>query len=931
MKNLHILYILYLLCFLINSCKIENEHENQEAPQFVLLSADSTNVDFVNPIEDQEKLNILNYRNFYNGGGVGIGDINNDGLMDIYFTSNLSQNKLYLNKGDFKFEDITEKAGVGGTKFWSTGVSMADVNADGYTDIYVCNSGDSTAESRRNELFINQGNLTFKESAKEYGLDDAGFSTHAVFFDCDMDGDLDCFVLNNSYTDPQRIAGVSRNRNNYGAPGGDRLYNNMAINGQIKFVDVTKESGLFSGDIDFGLGVSVGDVNGDYWPDLFISNDFWERDYLYINQGNGSFKEELTDRTPYVSANSMGSDIADLNNDGHLDIFSTDMLPTANKRLKSAIKIEEYFLEGIKWRNSYFFQFVQNCLFANDGQGKFIETANYSGVAATDWSWGALIFDMDLDGKKDIFVSNGIYRDITDLDFVDFIGDQANVKSIVSKTGRSDFRDFVKLLPYNKQVNYAFINQGNLKFENQAKFIGLGMESFSNGSAYGDLDNDGDYDLVVNNVNMPAFVYKNGVNTKSDSKSLKVKLTGSKNNPQGIGTVVKIYHQGESQVMHCMPSRGFQSSVDPDLIFGLGKFRVIDSLLVIWSDLRMQKLIGPLPGDQVLKLYYDQSSETVQNTQPAKWAFVELDSSVFFTAARHQENTYNDFDHERLMPHMLSTEGPKLIPGDVNGDNQTDILITGSANEPNKLYLKTGNHYVLSKQDFFELDKQFEDVCGAFFDADNDRDLDLVLGVGGNEYQKGFGSFAVRIYYNDGKGNFERRLAMEPFAFGQISCIRPHDFNQDGKTDLFIGAKAVPGAYGLTPRSFLIRNDGQASFIDVTSDDTGPLGMVTDAVWDDINKDKMTDLIVVGEWMPITILLNSNGFLTKDRIIPNSNGWWNAIKAVDLDQDGDNDYILGNWGQNFRFKASVERPLRISVASLTSPRIKSPEVLGAMN
>jgi enediyne biosynthesis protein E4 len=558
----------------------------QDGKLFARLSKTRTGIDFKNEISNQQNFNILTFRNYYNGGGVGIGDVNNDGLNDIYFTANMAPNKLYINKGNFQFEDVTVKAGVAGTRYWSTGVCMADVNSDGLLDIYVCNSGDLAGENRENELFINNGDGTFSERAKEFGLNDNGYSTHASFFDYDLDGDLDCFVLNNSYTDPQRITKLSGSRNNYGSPGGDRLYRND----NNRFVDITPGSGIYSGDIDFGLGVSVSDVNGDRYPDIYVSNDFWERDYLYVNNKNGTFSEKLPDSFSYISANSMGSDIADLNNDGHNDIFSTDMLPASNYRMKAALMIEEYYLEDIKWRNSYFFQYIQNALQINNGDGTFKETAFYSGMAATDWSWGALIFDMDNDGKKDVFVSNGIYHDITDLDFVDFISDKDEIRKVIEKKGRSDFRDFLEYLPENKQKNFAFLNHGNLRFQNAADSLGFGDESFSNGSAFGDLDNDGDYDLVVNNVNMESFIYEN----KNEEKHyIKVKLRGPKSNRFGIGAQVKLYYPGGQQVMESYLARGFQSSVDGDLIFGLGNATKVDSLVIVWPDLSLQSVNEP--------------------------------------------------------------------------------------------------------------------------------------------------------------------------------------------------------------------------------------------------------------------------------------------------------------------------------------------------
>ena len=878
------------------------------------MNSSDTYIDFINKVEDQKDFNILNYRNFYNGGGVAIGDFNNDGLKDIYFTANLTTNKLYLNKGNMRFEDITTTAGVGGKATWSTGVALADVNADGFLDIYVCYSGDPSGASRKNELYINNKNLTFTESSSQYGLDDDGFTTHAAFFDYDGDGDLDCFVLNNSMTNPNKIQqNLPNQRSAFGAPGGDRLYQNQSG----KFKDVTKEAGIYSGDSGFGLGIAVGDVNNDYYPDIYISNDFWERDYMYINQKNGTFKEVLPDNFTYVSANSMGADIADINNDGCLDIFSTDMLPASNQRLKAAIMMEEFYLDELKAKNSYFNQYIQNCLHVNNGDGTFKETAFYSGVASTDWSWGSLVFDMDNDGLKDIFVSNGIYRDVTDRDFVDFLSDKEAVKKVVEKTKRSDFRDFVTFLPNNKQSNYAFINQGKLKFNNQSSAMGLDLPGFSNGSAYGDLDNDGDYDLIVNNVNMEAFVYRN--DTKQNHH-LSIELKGDASNPMAIGTRVTVYADSLRQVSECVLSRGFQSSVDNTLIFGLGQRTTVDSVKVVWPDRKQQTLKNITSLDQKLIIKYAPDSAIKQELKiPDLTVFDEVFPNQIF----HIENQYNDFDHERLMPHMLSNEGPKIITGDVDRDGKKDFILLGAKGQANQLFLNKNGKFVKHPVPDFEIDPGNDKVCGALFDYDQDNDLDFMAGIGGNEYLDGLMGFASYFYLNDGKGNFTREL-LGPSITGFASCISPFDMDKDNDQDLFIGGRAVPGAYGNIPRSWLLRKDEQAHS-DITNESTGPVGMVTSSVWADINKDRWADLIVVGEWMPITVLAGKEGqSLEKQGAIPNSSGWWNVIKGADLDHDGDTDFVIGNWGQNMKFKASPERKLTCYIGDFDNNKKTEP-------
>jgi hypothetical protein len=926
------LSLLISLLFLF-SCKKEKQNSMTEVAAFTQLDNKEIGVNFENKVEDQETFNVLSFRNYYNGGGVAIGDVNNDGLKDIYFTANMNDNKLYLNKGkgdnsSLQFEDITNTAGVKGKKSWCTGVTMADVNADGFLDIYVCYSGGVLKDNKENELFINNGDKKspkFTERAKEYGLNDAGSTTHASFFDYDLDGDLDCYVLNDSYKAPERIILDARGKFDATAEGGDRLYRNDGG----KFINVTEKSGIYSSNVGFGLGLSVGDVNGDYYPDIYISNDFWERDYLYMNQKDGTFKEVLPDKINYTSLASMGSDMADINNDGHLDIFSTDMLPPDNYRLKAALKFDDYYLGDLRFRNSFHHQMVQNCLQVNKGDGSFQETAFFSGVAATDWSWGALVFDMNLDGQKDIFVSNGVFNDITDSDFVDFIADPAQIKKIIDEKGKYDFRDFVKFLPHNKRKNYAFINQGNingqaLHFENLASSLNLDQEGYSNGSAYGDLDNDGDFDLVVNNVNMPAFIYQNNSVEEKKNAFVKFKLEGSEKNKFGIGSTVMIYQKGGIQVAHSMTSRGFESSVDSDLIFGLGNNPNIDSVRIVWTDLKTQ-LIKNIKSNATITLDYKNAKEVFSPAimQPTK-PFIDI-SNQMIADANHVENKYLDYDSERLMPHVLSTEGPKIVKGDVNKDGKEDFILLGAKDSFDKLFLNISGKFIESKQKFFAVKNLSDHISGALFDTDGDGDLDFLVGGGGNEYRDGVNAFTAIFYENDGKGNFIRQDNKAPVIKGQIGCMKPCDYDNDGDMDLFAGGKAVPGGYGLTPRSYILENQGKGNFTDMTTEFTGPIGMVTDAVWADINADNTPDLIVVGEWMPITVFVNENGSFNKPLIIPNSEGWWNTIKVSDIDNDGDKDFLLGNWGQNIKLKASLEKPLNLYVYDFDQN--KRPEVI----
>jgi hypothetical protein len=881
---------------------------------FRKLSAEETSLDFVNKVDDTKDFNVLTYRNYYNGGGVAIGDVNQDGLPDVYFTANLDQNRLYLNRGNWKFEDITEKAGVGGTKGWSTGVAMADVNGDGWLDIYVCNSGDIEGDNKENELFINNGSsgdsVRFTESAKAFNLNDEGFSTHASFFDYDLDGDLDCYILNNSFKDPEKIDLYIKTRTDNDHLGGDKLFRNDGLS----FRDVTHEAGIYNSMIGFGLGVSVSDLNGDMLPDIYISNDFWERDYLYINQGSGTFSEELTDRISVCSVSSMGSDIADLNNDGAFDIFTTDMLAANNYRLKAMTVFDPYHLEDLKYRSSFHYQIMQNSLQINDGNAGFQEMANLSGVAATDWSWGALIFDFDNDGWKDIFVSNGIFRDIMYLDFTNFINDAEEVKKIVEEKGTFDWRDFAKYMPSSPISNYAFLNNGDLTFKNRSKEMGLSDPGFSNGSAYGDMDNDGDLDLVVNNVNMPCFIYENQANDRQVNNYLKIRLKGKGKNQFGIGAQVQIKVGDQYQVLQHYTSRGFESSVEPGLIFGLGDAGKIDELQVIWPDKSMQTL-NNLEANQTIELSQVNATAafTIQKKSVAA-LFGDVSDKMLKGNSKHQENRYNDFDHERLLPHMLSTQGPRIMHGDINGDQLEDFILLGAADDPDKLFLQlVDGTFIPSFQFVFEEDKALESTCGTFFDPDGDGDMDLLIGAGGNEYQKGIENFILRYYENDGLGNLTRAIEKTPHAAGNFSCIVAGDFEGDGDPDLFIGGSCVPGNYGLPPRSFLFRNDGNGTWTDVIPNNLGNLGMVTDAVWNDFDGDQDNDLILVGEWMPVLILENEKGRIVDRKMVPESFGLWTAIEPGDLDQDGDTDFVLGNWGLNSKMKASADRPLTMFV------------------
>jgi enediyne biosynthesis protein E4 len=904
-------YPIALCLVALAACTRPNERATggQDAPLFTLLDPATSGVNFVNVIADEEDFNILSYRNFYNGGGVAIGDVNNDGLADIFFTANRGQNKLYLNKGDLVFEDISARAGIEGDHGWSTGVAMADVNSDGLLDIYVCNSGDLKGDNRENELFINNGDLTFSEQAGRYNLNNKGFSTHASFFDYDLDGDLDCYILNNSFIDPSKIRLFENVRHEIDSLGGDKLYRND----EDKFTDVTVQSNIYSSKIGFGLGVSVSDLNNDYLPDIYISNDFWERDYLYFNNGDGTFSEELNDKLNICSISSMGADVADINNDGKPEIFTTDMLPGNNYRLKAMTQFDAYHLEQRKHAGSYHYQILQNCLHLNNGDGHFQEISAFAGVSATDWSWGALIFDFDNNGWRDIFVSNGITRDIMYLDFTDFIADRDNVRKIVTEKGKFDWRDFIPYIPSNPLKSYGFVNNQDLTFTNRADQLGFGTPSFSNGAAYGDLDNDGDLDLVVNNANRPAFLYRNETH-QNGNNYLRVAFAGPSKNPLGVGATVSIHSDGRTQVLQNYPSRGFQSSVEPVLTFGVGKVQKLDSMTVVWPG-GLQQTISGVAVNQLLTVKFpDAKPGALTDVADRSPAFTQVESQLFKTIPAHRENTYNDFDHEILTVRMFSTEGPRLLKGDVNNDTFEDILLLGAAGDPDKLYLQAKNGtFARKSSQVLDADSTFESTAGVFMDINRDGDLDLVIGSGGNEYQRDKKYFQLRIYVNDGKGNFRREIAERtPPDFANVSALVSLDFDGDGYDDLFVGSRMVPGNYGVIPRSFLYKNI-QGQFTKYTPINLGGAGMVTDALATDFDSDNDPDLLLTTDWGELSMIVNHNGDFKARLQVPNSSGWWTRAVAADLDGDGDDDYVAGNWGLNSRFTASPARPLTMFV------------------
>jgi enediyne biosynthesis protein E4 len=896
------------------SCDQGEEAEYQWP--FELLDSKATGIDFANNIKNTANFNIFLYRNFYNGGGVGVGDFNNDGLQDIYFTRNLGENKLYLNKGNFRFEDITAKAGVASGEKWSTGVSVVDINSDGFLDIYVCNAGYRRDRDQRNELYVNNGDLTFTERAKEYNLDDNGYSTHAAFFDYDKDGDLDAYILNNSFM-PVNTLNYSNKRElpaeewpvkDFLKGGGDRLLRND--NG--KYTDVTRPAGIYNSLIGFGLGITVGDVDNDGWEDIYISNDFFERDYLYLNQKDGTFKELIEDRINHMSAFSMGADVGDINNDGNLDIFTTDMLPDNQYRLRTTVSFEPYDVYKLKVDRDFYHQYMQNALQLNLGDGSFSEIGYYSGVAATDWTWGALMMDVNNDSKKDLYVCNGIYNDVTNQDFIDFFANAAILKMALSGK-KVEIDEIINRMPSVPLRNKLFMNNGDLTFSDISE-TEENKASFSNGAAYADLDNDGDLDLAVNNVNQECFILKNTTRDEGLANHyLKVKLKYRAPNLDAIGARVTVYG-AEKLIAEQIPFRGFQSSVDYNLFFGLGKETKIDSVVVRWPDLMKTVLTG---ADIDTVLVVDVNKVKAVPFVPSKGpgnVLVKEEPSPFDS---HREDIFADFYNEALVIEMLSREGPQAAVRDINGDGLDDVYFCGGRGQPGRLYVQSAEGFILSAQPQFMIDSVFEDTAADFFDADNDGDADLFVGSGGNYIPAGTRELQDRIYVNDGKGNFSLNAAALPNNGMNTAFVLPLDFDKDGDQDLLVGSRSEPMNYGVAPQSYLYQNDGHGIFRNVINDVAPQLaraGMLTEATMIDVDNDGKEELVVIGEWMaPLIFTVSKTRLEPYKSNLSEYSGWWSAVESKDIDGDGDQDLVLGNRGENFYFTGDKENPVKLWV------------------
>lgn len=892
--------------------------ESEQPPAlFELLPASRTGVSFVNRLPEDTAFNILNSLYYYNGGGVAAGDVNGDGLPDLYFTSNLEGDRLYLNRGDYRFEDVTERAGVKGPPGWTTGVTMADVNGDGYLDIHV-SAVSSLSRRGHNVLYINDGDGTFTDRTRELGLEFEGYSTQALFFDYDADGDLDMYLLNYSVHEergrssaPQRFPRHPR--------AGDRLYRNDGA----RFTDVSDAAGIYGGVEGYGLGVAASDFDGDGCLDLFVANDFQENDFLYANNCDGTFTESIARATGHTSRFSMGVDAADFNNDGRTDIVVLDMLPAREDILKTSANAETFDVFVLKTRAGYHPQYARNTLQLNRGGGRFSEIGYLAGVFATDWSWSPLFADLDNDGLKDLFITNGIYRRPNDLDYIEHVGTEAVQRSLARGVTRQNLA-LLERMPHVPLPNYAFRNNGDLTFTDRATEWGLAQPGFSNGAAYVDLNNSGALDLVVSNVNAPASIYRNRAREFGSAHFLRVVLRGARRNTAGIGARVIVKHAGTVQTLEQVPTRGFQSAVDSRLHFGLGAAPRVDSLIVIWPGGAAEVRTG-VPADTTVILA-ERDARGRYMVAPVPPPLLRVDSAPRGLAWRHRENDVFDFNRDPLVPHMLSREGPALAVGDVNGDGLDDVFVGGAKWQPGALFLQQEDGgFRETPQGAIRADSLNEDVDAAFFDADGDGDADLYVVSGGNEFWGEHAALRDRLYLNDGRGGFTSAADALPPMHGNRGCVVPGDYDADGDVDLFVGSRVVAREYGRTPRSHLLENDGRGRFRDVTAGVAPGLataGMVSSAAWVDVDGDGRLELAVAGEWMPVKLFRQAGRRgaaaprfedATARAGLAGTEGWWNSVEAADLNADGRPDLVIGNLGLNSYIKATPREPARLYV------------------
>jgi len=904
-----------LLCFalLVGAC--QSGPSDSQPTLFEQLPADSTGISFSNDLKEGPGLNVIDYDYFYNGGGVAAGDFTGNGRPDLYFTANMGPNYLYLNRGNFRFEEVAQAAGVQARGGWTTGVTTADVNGDGRLDLYVCRSGRLDEKQRRNELYVHQGVNNagipvFEEQAAKYGLDSPAYSTHATFFDYDRDGDLDVYLLNHP-TESYRRFRMGRIKQQRDSLAGDRLFRND----DGSFVDVTEEAGIRSSPISYGLSATVSDINGNGWPDIYVANDYLEDDFLYVNQGDGTFEESLRSYLDHTSYSSMGADIADYNNDGRPDIFVADMLAEGNRRKKLLKGPKDLQIYRFMQHKGFYYQYQRNMLHLNNGDGSFSEIGQLAGVSNTDWSWASLFADFDLDGYKDLYVTNGFRRDYTNLDYLN-----DTLIPTQEKQDEPDNYALAQQMPSTPIPNYAFRNTGDLTFKDRSAEWGLDQKGFSNGAAYADLDGDGDLDLAVNNIDEEAFVYRNNAREQTANNFLAVELEGGPGNRLGLGATVTVTTQaGRSFHQEMVPARGFQSAVPSTLSFGVGRADTLD-VTVTWPDQTRQHR-AQVSANQTLTLHQGEAQSFERESDSESRSLMEKsvpdENGLAFT---HRENPYVDFEQEPLLPHMLSRLGPALAVGDVSGNGRDDVFVGGARGQSAALFVQQSDGtFEQASARVFSGHRGYEDVDAAFVDVNGDGALDLYV-VSGGKAARGSAGYQDRLYLNDGAGQFAPAPGVLPSIESSGGVVAVHDFDEDGRPDLFVGGRVQPGAYPLSPRSYLLRNTG-GEFKDVTAEVAPELaepGMVTDALWHDLDGSGRAELVVAGEWMPIRVFRvgEDETFeeVSEQMGFTDTEGWWYSLEVADLSGDGRVELVAGNRGLNAQVQACPEAPAAIYAA-----------------
>jgi enediyne biosynthesis protein E4 len=927
--------------------------------KFKQLSSSETGISFVNEVKETKDLNILDYLYYYNGGGVASGDLNGDGLSDVYFVSTQGENKLYINKSGQNgkalfFEDKTKEANVGGSANWQTGVTMADINGDGKLDIYVCAVGNYKSLKGHNELYINMGNDAngtpkFEEKAAEYGLDFKGFSTQAAFLDYDKDGDLDMYLLNHATHNVSSYDKVSA-RALVDSSAGDVLYRNeLVVNSlgsqvvgkksnilpkthdsrpKIHFTNVSAEAKIYQAAMGYGLGISVADFNNDGWDDIYVSNDFHEDDYYYLNNGDGTFRESVKDYFRHLSKYSMGCDAADMNNDGWLDIFTADMLADDERIEKSSLGEDALDIFMYKLQFGFYNQYSHNALHLNLEGKKYAEISLITGTSATDWSWSPLLADFDNDGRRDLFVANGIPRRPNDLDYIKYINRDSTFNELsgspIYGTKEKDI-EAIQKMPAGQVHNYIFRGSDSLKFEDKSTDWGFEAETVSNGALYADLDNDGDLEIITNDLNEPAGVFQNMTREQAPTSNyLRIKLTGNNANTAGFGAKVYIKYKAQLQTATMQPTRGFESASEPVIHFGLNTIQTIDSLIVVWPNGKLE-IRTNVKTNQLLTLKQSEAKEDTQKyithiTHHTSNIFTDITDQTTFDY-KHAETPYIDMVREPMMPFQQSTQGPASAVGDVNGDGLDDVFVGGARDQAAQMMTQRANgKFEITNQPLMQADAACEDVDAVFFDADGDRDLDLYVVSGGNEFVSDMVELRDRLYLNDGKGTFTKSADALPTMNANKSCVVPADFDQDGDIDLFVGGRVIAYKYGINPESFLLVNDGKGHFTDKTNQlapNLKNVGMVTDAVWTDLDNDKDLDLAIVGDWLGIEIFENNNKKLASHITqLASQKGFWQTIEAADFDHDGDDDLLVGNLGLNTKFVKGDKPELKMYVKDL---------------